>query len=69
MFIKLTNTYKNKPLYLNLKLIEAMCETANGTLITTLGDIGREPDSWTDIGYTVEETPEQIIEMIEGGRK
>lgn len=65
MFIKITDTHDKKPLYINSNVIESICEIASGTLITTLGDIGREPDSWTAIGYTVEETPEEIIEMIE----
>lgn len=69
MFIKLTNTYNNKPLYLNSNVIESMCEITDGTFITTLGDIGKKPDSWTVIGYTVEETPEEIIKMIEEMKK
>jgi uncharacterized protein YlzI (FlbEa/FlbD family) len=69
MFIKITDTYNKKPLYLNSNVIESICEVADGTFITTLGDIGREPDSWTVIGYTVEETPEEIIYMIEEMKK
>jgi len=69
MFIKLTRILSEKTVYINANVIESIGEISNGTLIITLGDIGRESDSWTVIGYEVVESPEEIIKMIEEMKK
>ena len=64
MFIKLTRDFGNSSFYINVNMIETINRKAKGSLVKTVNDAGRAPDSCTSIGHFVKETPEQIIEMI-----